>query len=307
MCLKHEILATLTYFDIFKYPITQTEIFLFLQKTYCLEEFTKAIRELLSDGAIFKFDDFYTLQNDYELILRRRKGNQMAKKIMETAEKVASLLSAFPFVRGVAISGSLSKNYADENSDIDLFIITKKNRLWLARTFLHLFKKCTYLFKKQHLFCMNYFIDEAGLQIKEKNIYTATEVATLLPLRGIESFIEFYKSNDWCKEYLPNHTMRISYNREIKRSIMKRIIEFVFDNLAGTAMDDLFMNITARRWKKKTQVQKRNAKGNIMGMDANKHYAKPDPVNFQEKFMDIYQLAVRRSIHQYEQRLKPVC
>jgi len=307
LCLKHEILATLTYFDIFKYPITQTEIFLFLQKTYSLEEFTEAIRELLSDGAIFKFDDFYTLQNDYDLILRRRKGNLMAKKIMETAEKVASLLSAFPFVRGVAISGSLSKNYADESSDIDLFIITKKNRLWLARTFLHLFKKCTYLFKKQHLFCMNYFIDEAGLQIKEKNIYTATEVATLLPLRGIESFIEFYRNNDWCKEYLPNHTMRISYNQEMKRPIVKRIIEFCFDNSVGTAIDDLFMNITARRWKKKTQAQKRNAKGNIMGMDANKHYAKPDPVNFQEKFMDIYQLAVRRSIHQYEQRLKPVC
>jgi hypothetical protein len=34
---------------------------------------------------------------------------------------------------------------------------------------------------------MNYFVDEADLDIKEKNIYTATELFTLIPLAGMEA------------------------------------------------------------------------------------------------------------------------
>jgi hypothetical protein len=65
------------------------------------------------------------------------------------------------------------------------FITTAKNRLWIARTLMHGLKKLTFLFNKQHYFCMNYYVDEVQqLQIREKNIYTAIEVATLMPSTG---------------------------------------------------------------------------------------------------------------------------
>ena len=53
----------------------------------------------------------------------------------------ASIIAAFPFVRAVGISGSLSKQYADENSDIDYFIITAANRLWIAKNLPAYFQK----------------------------------------------------------------------------------------------------------------------------------------------------------------------
>jgi hypothetical protein len=93
-------------------------------------------------------------------------------------------LYRFPFVRGIGISGSLSKNYADEDADIDFFIITSRNHLWIARTFLHGLKKLSFLVGKQDWYCMNYFIDEEALVIAEKNIFTATEVVTLKPVCG---------------------------------------------------------------------------------------------------------------------------
>ena len=174
MCVKHDILAALSYFDIFDYPITQSEISQFLGNTYAQEDSAEALYQLIAENWIFKLDEFYSLQDNYALVVRRRNGNIRAKEMLKTAEKVAAFLSSFPFVRGIAISGSLSKNFADENSDIDFFIITQKNRLWLARTFMHIFKKFTFLFRKQDWFCMNYYIDEEMLQIKEKNIFTAT-------------------------------------------------------------------------------------------------------------------------------------
>lgn len=306
MCIKTDILTTLAYFDIFRYPLTQTEIFFFLPDYYEQENFTQALYDLVRADLVFKLDDFFSLQDDSNLALRRRKGNMAAKKMLDTADGLAAFLSSFPFVRGVAVSGSLSKNFADERSDIDFFIITKKNRLWLARTIMHLFKKFTFLFGKEHFFCMNYYVDEAGLQIREKNIFTATEVATLLPMRGIAAFQDFYRQNSWSRNVLPNYSMKVSYTKDVRNAFLKKLLEGCFCNPLGNALDYLLMKITASRWAKKTAKKKLNANGNVMGLDAGKHYAKPDPTSFQRKFMDAYKRRVASILEEFRNQLKPV-
>lgn len=306
MCVKTDILTTLAYFDLFRYPLTQTEIFFFLPD-YCEQEnFTRALYALVQEDLVFKLDDFFSLQEDASLAGRRRKGNLAAKKMLDTADGIAAFLSSFPFVRGVAVSGSLSKNFADERSDIDFFIITQKDRLWLARTLMHLFKKCTFLLGKQHFFCMNYYVDEAGLQIKEKNTFTATELATLLPMRGITAFQDFYKQNAWSRELLPNYSMKIAYTKDVRNSFVKQLLESCLNHPLGTALDYLLMKITARRWAKKSAQNRLNANGNRMGLDVSRHYAKPDPGSFQRTFLDNYKRRVHAVLEQYRTQLKTV-
>jgi hypothetical protein len=306
LAIKQDILSTLAYFDIFNYPITQSEIILFCRKTYSHRDFATILAAMVEEGVIFRFDEFYTLQNDYSVIPRRRTGNLKAKQLLRSADRVAVILSWFPFVRGIAISGSLSKNYADDQSDVDLFIITAKNRLWLARTLMHCLKKLSFLVNRQHLFCMNYYIDEAQLEIEEKNIYTATEIATLLPLRGIAAFREFYRRNAWSRNYLPNHQMRVSYVKEMPQSLVKRVLEFLLNNSLGDVLDNFFMKVTDRRWHKKRLNNKLNSRGLVMSMDAAKHCAKPDPGVFQQRLVDIYEKKAAFLINKGEKRLKPV-
>lgn len=306
MCVKQDILATLSYFDIFDYPLTQTEIVQFLKTDYCHEEFFDDLQNLAMESWIYKMDEFYSLREDYSLVQRRREGNLRAKHMLKTAEKIAGFLSAFPFVKGVAVSGSLSKNFADENSDIDFFIITERNKLWLARTFMHCFKKVAILLNKEDLFCMNYYIDEEMLQIKEKNIYTAVEIATLLPLRGIEVFKEFFKQNDWSKNFLPNHSLRVSYVEETRNPFFKNAIEFIFRNSFGNLVDLLLMNISTYLWRKKTRKGKLNKRGIVLSMDASRHYAKPSPMAFQKKFMALYEKKIFNLFYRYESRAKTV-
>ncbi len=43
------------------------------------------------------------------------------------------LFSLFPQIQMVALCNSRAMGGADENSDIDLFIIAKKRNLWIAR------------------------------------------------------------------------------------------------------------------------------------------------------------------------------
>lgn len=306
MCIKQDILATLSYFDIFNYPLTQTEIAQFLKSPYIAEEFIEDLNQLLAENWIYKFDEFYMLQEDYSLVQRRRKGSVRAKASLKTAEKTAGYLSGFPFVKGVAVSGSLSRNFGDENSAIDFYIITEKNKLWVARTFLNCFKKLSILLKKQDCFCINYYVDEELLQVREKNIYTATEIATLLPLRGIHIFNEFFKSNAWCKNFLPNHSLRISLTRKEKNPLWKRVFEFILRNALGNLLDHLLMQVSLYRWNQKTRLGKLNKQGKMMRMDASRHYAKPSPAVFQEKFMDVYEKKIFSLFCQYENRAKTV-
>ena len=297
LLIRNDILSTLAYYDIFTYPLRKREIWLFLQNLYDHSEFEIALQGLVNNSSIFKLDEFYSLQNNYAIVNRRITGNNKAQQLLQTAEKVTALLSGFPFVRGIAVSGSLSKNFADDRSDIDLFIITSPNRLWLARTFLHCFKKLTFLVNKQHFYCMNYFVDEDHLEIAEKNIYTATEIATLLPLQGNTVFEKFYSRNAWIKMYLPNKYMRVSTEKKIKETWIKWLIESLLNNSFGNMLDNMLMNITSKRWLKKTQQRKLNTRGIILGMSATRSCAKPDPKNFQNKFIEQYERKVFELLH----------
>lgn len=276
------------------------EVYFFLPVKLNYEEFEQALLGLAVDRLIFRFDHFYTLKNDYFLVERREKGNAKAADLIAIARKVGDLLIGFPYVRGIAISGSLSKNFADDDSDIDLFIITAKNRLWIARTIMHCFKKLTFLVKKQDYFCMNYYIDEDDLLIHEKNIYTATEVATLMPLYGDTVFEQFYTVNAWTRSFLPNKCLRLATAKPVKRSLLKKLVEVSLNNKIGNAVDNLLMGMTKRRWLTKMQMKKKNHRGIIMAMDAGKHYAKPDPFNFQYKLISSYQKRVEQVLEHSE-------
>lgn len=301
--IKESVLATLAYFDLFNYPLTRAEIYLFLQNKYNHDAFDAALECLLLSGNIYLFDKFYTLHNDHYLVVRRLNGNKKAEELIKIALSVGELLIRFPYVRGIAISGSLSKNYADEKSDIDLFIITAKNRLWIARTLMHCLKKLTFLVKKEDYFCMNYYIDEQQLEITEKSIYTAIEVGTLIPLQGDVTFEKFYAANLWTKTFIPNKIMRVSSAKPVRSFKIKALIEWGLNNRVGNTLDNILMHITTNRWLKKTRLNKQNNHGLLLGIKTGKHFAKPDPVNFQSILLARYERNLNQLLNDYEAKL----
>jgi len=271
-----------------------------------LEEIADGLHSLTVEQWIYKFGELYTLQNNYDVIARRKKGNAKARQMLVTARKIAAIISSFPFVKGVGVSGLLSKNFADLDADIDFFIITEQNRLWLARTILMAFRRLTIPFKKDHWLCLNYFIDEKMLEIEEKNIYTATEVATLLPFRGIKTFQKFFKENQWTQTCLPNHVLRVSYVEETRNPILKKFVEFLFRNQIGNFMDSFFMRWTAFRFHKRVVRGKENSKGYLMDLKISKHYAKHNPDQLQKNITETYEKKIVNLFSLYENNAKTV-
>ena len=120
-----EIIKTVLYFDVFKYPLTRYELFQNSAISTSELEFTDGLENLLQLGLIKELEGFILGKDrGREDIKNRLLGNGGAEKIMPTAYHYSRKISSFPFVEGICLSGALSKNYYDEKGDIDFFIIT---------------------------------------------------------------------------------------------------------------------------------------------------------------------------------------
>jgi len=297
--LCRNILKTLAYFDIFNYPLTAEEIIQFLPEKNTKSAFHESLKNLLKEKLIFKISGFYSLQNREMLATRRIEGNKRAAQHLQIARRIAKFLSGFPFVKSVCVSGSLSKDFADKKSDIDFFIITEAHRLWIARSFMHLFKKLSYLAGKQHWFCMNYYVDEKGMEIVEKNIFTAMEIVTLKPMQGKEYFKRFIDANSWTKNYFPGQKISV-VDDGIEKIKLQRFIEKTFHSKFGDVIEKWLMNVTDKRWKKKTERNKLDNHGERISMIVSPHFSKPNPDIFQLKIINEYDLRVNQLLSSYE-------
>lgn len=283
------ILRLLAYFDIFHYPLTKNEIRQFLGKPYDEESLDKTLRELSARQIIFLHLGFYSLHNKPLLSYRRTEGNARAEAMLPKAFRIGRFLFKFPFVRAIGISGSLSKNFADETADIDFFVITKANRLWIARTIMHLFKKLTFITGHQHYFCMNYYIDEQSMLIDSQNIFTAIEIGTLLPVTGQETLDNFFRINNWSRNFFPTREYKQLQNTKQSRHRLKSCAEWMFANRLGDNLDNWLLKITTRRWQQKSKKGMRNKNGNTMSLVTGKHFSRSNPGAFQEKVLAKYE------------------
>ncbi len=252
--IHHELLKSLLYFGIFQYPLTQKELKRFCGTFTTSEEIGLELDFLEKGGYVKQKAGFYSTgdRNLDSMVERRLKGSIKAEQMLKMARWYSKLISYFPFVMGISLSGSLSKGYADEKSDVDYFIITEPGRLWLCRMLLVLFKR-VFLFNSHKYFCVNYFIDTQNLEMEDKNIFTATELATLIPTSNTLLHRKLMQANPWVKDFFPN-TLLESVSGEVisaNNSMVKRLIEKIFQGKLGDNLDDYCFKVTISKWKKK--------------------------------------------------------
>ncbi|NHN27448.1 nucleotidyltransferase domain-containing protein [Flavobacterium jejuense] len=283
-----KILKPLLYFSIFNHPLKEEEVYLYSphkELKFVVEELEIA----LSKGIIEKTEDFYHTHLSRESIEKRKKGNINAEIALLKAKKRAKFITRFfPFIEGIAISGSLSKGYFDENSDVDYFIITKPNHLWTCRTFLVLFKKI-FLFNSRKYFCMNYFISSEYLEIEEKNIFTATEIATLIPLYGDKIFQAFFEKNKWYQNFIPNKKISTKNLIPFRKSKMIQFSEYFYSGLFGKIIEKTSFSLTLYFWKIKFR-KKMTSEDFALAFKSSKKVSKHHPSNFQKKIIDAINL-----------------
>lgn len=285
--LEISILKTVTYFDVFNYPLTIDEIIFFLDCSATEKETSAALNNLIRNKQLWQFDHFYSLKNEPSIVSRRIKGNKLAVNHIKKARSVAKFLSWMPYIKGIAISGSLSKNFADENSDLDFFIITKANRLWIVRIMYSVLYKIACAARMKEWFCLNYFIDELDLKVKEQNIFTAVEISTLMPLKGKAVFNNFFEANNWVFQYQPNCMPNYTCMKDKAPVIPKQFAEWIMNAEFGNKFDDKLLAIFKKRFERILAENKLSDKGLTIGaFEASKHACRPMAEYFQPKILN---------------------
>ena len=296
--LKKSIIRTLAYYDIFSYPLTADEIYYSLDENHTTPEEVKKELESLHSNQLIQFKGkFYLLNNDDSYIRRREAGNELAVKRLKTARRVSGFISRFPFIRGILLSGSISKGFMEEDSDIDYFVITHPNRVWFSRLMLMLFKK-VFLLNSKRIFCINYFVDSENMEIQEKNIFTATELVTLLPTFGRDIYEELYKKNTWVKQFFPNYPKRdIREVLDRKNGVIKSLLERILGSKLGDKIDDFAMALFDKF--NKTKYKDYDKEEFKIAFKSSKKESKHHPKFFQKKVLQEFE----KKIKSLEERL----
>jgi predicted nucleotidyltransferase len=285
--IHEEITNVLHYFDVFHFPLRFDEIHQFIQLKCTTAELADVLTNLVAENVIYQFNDIYSLHPEKQLVDRKIAGFNLAVRKIARAKKIGKFIQCFPFVRMVAISGSLSKGYADNNSDIDFFIVTNSTNLWTCRTILHLFKKLTFLVGQQHSFCMNYFIATTHLTIEEQNYFTAIELATLIPVTHPEIGSILLHENKWVFEFLPNFTPTIIQEKTLKTNFFKRILEGM---IGSKKTNHFFMELTDKKWRKKWRKKDFPIEAYDLAFKTRLYVSKNHDKNYQVKTLEAYEI-----------------
>lgn len=282
-------LQCVAYFAIFNYPLKASEIHHYLPFGATPEQTQHALDKLLQENKLLLIDGFYLPVNQPEWIDERNDGFERAVKLLNRSGSFARIISGFPYVRGVAISGSLSKFYLGESvPDIDYFIITDPDRLWIARSLLHLFKKLTFPFGYEHYFCMNYFVDTKALALQQRNQYVAIELVTLLPVYNRAAINDLIVENSWISAFLPNHPgiTNFDYLQKQRRQPFKWLAEKLINLFFPEVINRKLMKMTDRKWRRKWRYAGFTDEEYNKALQTELHISKNHPKDYEKIVME---------------------
>lgn len=210
--MEKAVLKTLIYADIFDFPLTVFEIHKWLiGEKITLRQVEKTLEELRVKRKALRVKGYYFLIKRQNLVSKRKRNKKYVQKYLNRAKIIANILRLIPWIKLVGISGGLAIENVSKKDDIDLFLITEKNRLWLSRLLsillLNIFRRKVSDNKKEvsGKICLNLLLDTNHLIQESKEIYTAHEVLQMRVCWERDGvYHKFLSENDWVFKYLPN-------------------------------------------------------------------------------------------------------
>ena len=207
------ILKTLSYGDIFHFPLTKEELWRYLISPLPLsrKSFEHALMGV--SAYICSKDGYFCLKGREAIIDIRQENAKYIDKKMRLARFAASYISYIPTVLFIGVSGSLGVGNVRREDDIDFFVVTKEGTIFTTRLLVSLILETLGLRRRKddknptNKICVNLYIDEKNLHWSRVNqdIYFAHEI---IQLRGIfdreETYRKFLAANKWVQRFLPN-------------------------------------------------------------------------------------------------------
>jgi len=264
------ILKVIIYLDIFNFPSTLFEVWKYFYSPSPSRELRRinsfgqeisllGIKEALEKSKVLNDfiesqNGFYFLKGRGDIIKTRLERYNIAGRKFRKAKRISKILSLIPFVKLIAVCNTLGYSNASEESDIDLFIITQRKRIWTVRFWslliLEIFGLRPQKDKMKDKICLSFFVSDdhlnlEDLTLKPEDIYFNYWLNQLTPIYEFENiYSKFIQANEWVKKFLPNSlTYKINWRREVRLGFMARTIKRLEEIICYLIPETIFKKI----------------------------------------------------------------
>lgn len=237
---KRAILQALAYADVFDYPLTAAEVHRYLiGATASRRAVQLRLAALVASGSLVSRDDLYMLPGREGLAAVRSRRAEASARLWPEGIRYGRALGQLPYVRMVAVTGSLALNNVEAGSDIDYLVVTAAGRVWIGRGMASLYRRVAQ--RRGVRICPNFVLSEESLAIRDRNLYTAHELMQMVPVTGHAVYRRMIELNRWAREYLPNlrGQPRATWNGAHPKHPLTRLAEAALDTPLGGWLDRL--------------------------------------------------------------------
>jgi hypothetical protein len=208
---------------------------------------------------------------DGKVYLRARKealgnhtGQDRANYLLKKALKWGKIFRIIPFVEYAAVCNYLPLGIAEEDSDIDLFIVARPGRIFLTRFFttlvMHLSGQRRYAKKINGRFCLSFYANADNLNFQPLllapyDIYFIFWILALFPVYDREHLHQRIRENnsDWMEEYFTDYQARFrDKSPALKgKSIAARCLEWILAGKIGNLLEAFLEKYFVKRHQRK--------------------------------------------------------
>lgn len=195
--------ATVAFADMFDFPLRLDEVYrdlIVLPAPF--EETCAAIAASHADGRLSRDGRYVVLAGRTGLGPERERRAARARRLWPAARRFGAVIARLPFVRMVAVSGSLAAENPDEAADLDFLVVTEPGRLWLVRAL----SVCLVRLARRAgvLLCPNYLLTTSALRLDHRDLFTAHELLQAVPVSGAVLHARMLRLNAWAGLWLPH-------------------------------------------------------------------------------------------------------
>jgi hypothetical protein len=261
-------LQSVVYASLFDYPLTTSQL------RECLIGEPADESALLSwydnstylRRAIDFADGYFFPRGRADLLATRDQRELISRRLLGELSAPLTLITRMPFVRMVALSGSLAHLNADAQADLDLFVVTSPRRVWLVTVAALALAR---LFGWRKRLCLNYIVSERALWVAPADLFSANQIVHLQPVKGVDTYRRFLDANRFVERFYPNFAARTngvmlaaSGDIEDAWSTVTRTFETVLNWSVAPALDAFcrlvyrtHLRNRAHTWKSRDQVR----------------------------------------------------
>lgn len=183
-----------------------------------------AVSEALHDDpglavAVSEKDGFYALRGSEPLLAKRQEALAVAEAKWLVAGRAIGRLRGVPWLRLVAVCNTVGMGNPRRESDVDVFVVAERGRIWATRLLVHAALAAGSLARRgariEDRICLSFFVTEEGQDLSRvakapDDPYLAVWLATLVPVldRG-GAYRSLLAANRWLDGYLPGFAPRV--------------------------------------------------------------------------------------------------